>query len=128
MHYYLGCTMQTEHGVGKLAKVGGNEITVDYRDYENKGYIDPLGTEWEFIYLEDEHDIDSVAPILIPITELNKEELKQQGFDTHIDLLTHEAQPPLEAPFKMVSYLISKYYDVFGLIESGQAIADNRTR
>ena len=64
-------------------------------------------------------------PILRPLSDLTKEELIEQGFWHHIDFLTHEKQNPIEAPYFMVEYLLSKHFDVFGLIEAGLAIDIN---
>lgn len=64
-------------------------------------------------------------PILRSLSNLTKDELRGQGFDSHIDFLTHEKRNPLEAPYKMVEYLFSKHFDVFGLIEQGLAIGTN---
>lgn len=64
-------------------------------------------------------------PILRPMTDLTKEELIEQGFTSYIDYLTHEKRTPLEAPYNKVQYLLSKHYDVFGLIEQGLAIDIN---
>lgn len=74
---------------------------------------------------------DRFKPILRPLSYLTKEELRSAGFDSHIDYLTHEHQANPEkfqvkkAPYEMVQYLISKHYDIVGLIESGLAIDVN---
>lgn len=60
--------------------------------------------------------------MLRPMSELTKEELQKQGFESHIDWLTHEKGDPMKAPFEMVSYCIKQGFDVFGLEKSGQAI------
>jgi len=66
-----------------------------------------------------------IKPILRPMSDLTKEELRDQGFWHHIDFLTHEKQPPIEAPFFMVRYLASKHFDIHGLIAKGLAIDIN---
>jgi len=68
------------------------------------------------------YHISDFKPILKSLSYLTKEELKSQGFWHHIDYLTNEKQNPLEAPFNMVQYLLSKHYDIYGLIEKGLAI------
>lgn len=60
--------------------------------------------------------------MLRPMSKLTKEELRKQGFESHCDFLTHEKGDPMRAPFEMVMYCIRQGFDVFGLIESGQAI------
>jgi len=71
------------------------------------------------------YNYNECKPILRPLSDLTKDELREQGFWHHIDYLTHEKQNPIKAPYKMVEYLFSKHFDVFGLIESGLAIDIN---
>lgn len=66
-----------------------------------------------------------LTPILRPLSDLTKEELIEQGFSSHIDYLTQQKQDHLKAPFFMVQYLLSKHFDIFGLIENGLAIDIN---
>lgn len=64
-------------------------------------------------------------PILKPLSTLTKIELRQAGFDSHIDFLTHEnkgVEWTLRAPFKMIQYLFKNHYDVYFIIEQGLAI------
>jgi hypothetical protein len=78
------------------------------------------------------YDLSAIKPLLIPMSELTKEELRAQGFHSHIDFLTHEKRSPIGemgeygwkdgAPWEMVTYLFSKHFDVFGLIDAGLAI------
>lgn len=75
-----------------------------------------------------EYDLDKAKPILKPLSELTKEELRTQGFGSHIDYLTHEnkgVEWTLKAPYEMVNYLFEKHYDVFRLIDQGLAIDIN---
>lgn len=61
--------------------------------------------------------ISDIKLILIPLSCLTKEELRQQGFWHHIDYLTHEnkgVEWTLNAPFNMVQYLLSQHYDIYG--------------
>lgn len=75
-------------------------------------------------------------PILRPLSDLTKDELKNAEFDYQIDWLTHERDSHVKfygslekfinkTDFGHVQYLISKHYDVFGLIEKGLAIDIN---
>ena len=80
-------------------------------------------------------NITEIKPILKPFSELTKEELREHGFCSHIDFLTHEKRSPIGhaydygwkdgAPYEMVVYLFENHYDVFGLIDSGLAIDIN---
>lgn len=72
--------------------------------------------------LQTHYGTDRFKMLLQPMSDLTKEELIKQGFECHIDYLTHEQMPPLKAPAEMVNFLFSKYYDVFGLIDKGLAI------
>ena len=65
-------------------------------------------------------------PILRPLSDLTKEELKNQGFETHIDYLTHEKGNPIFAPYQMVEYLFSQHFDIFNLIDQDLAIDINK--
>ena len=69
-------------------------------------------------------DGNSTAKILLlPLSYLTRQELLDQGFTSHLDYFTYEHQswpeqfPILKAPYDMVECLISKHYDVFGLLE-----------
>ncbi len=63
--------------------------------------------------------------ILHPLSDLTKEQLREQGFFSHIDYLTHEKQNPMKAPYEMIEYLFSQHFDVFGLIDKGLAVDIN---
>lgn len=72
--------------------------------------------------------ITPFLPILKPMCQLTREELKDKGFWTYCDFLTseHQSDPkrfPIEnAPHKMVEYLLSRHYDIFDLISKGLAV------
>jgi hypothetical protein len=77
-------------------------------------------------------------PILRPMSDLTQEELREAGFGSHVDYLTHELQNPAnknrldsngkpswrvgKAPHEMVEYLFENKFDVFGLIDADLAI------
>jgi len=71
-------------------------------------------------------DMWDFKPILRPLSDLTKEELKNQGFETHIDYLTHEKGNPIFAPYQMVEYLFSQHFDIFNLIDQDLAIDINK--
>ncbi len=69
-----------------------------------------------------EVELSEIFPILYPLEHLTREELLKQGFNSHLDYLTHEKGDPMKAPFEMILFLIKQRYDVFGLIKTRQAI------
>ena len=73
-------------------------------------------------------DIMDFKPYLKPLSDLTRKELELEGFDSHIDYLTYEnkgSEWTLKAPFNMVQYLLSKHFDIHGLIDNGLAIDIN---
>lgn len=62
------------------------------------------------------------TPLLRPLSQLTRQELLNGGFTSHLDYLTHEKGDPMKAPYEMVRYLLSKHYDIFGLIQNNLAI------
>jgi hypothetical protein len=73
-------------------------------------------------------NVEKVSPILRPLSDITRKELELEGFESHIDYLTYENKGSdwtLKAPFNMVQYLLSKHFDIFGLIEKGLAIDIN---
>lgn len=77
------------------------------------------------IFAEETLHFQQFKLLLRPLSDLTKEELRREWFWHHIDYLTHEKQSPLGAPFEMVQYLLSKHFDVFGLIDRGLAVNIN---
>lgn len=74
--------------------------------------------------------------VLRPLSDLTRSELEKQGYWHHIDWLTHELQTSIkkngvkglekhinEAPYEMIVYLLSRHYDIFGLIDKGLAVS-----
>lgn len=89
------------------------------------GYNNSIILERVNVMLED------VKPILRPMSELTRNELEGNGFDSHIDYLTYEnkgVEWTLKAPYEMIVYLFDNHFDVFGLIEKGLAIDINKIR
>jgi hypothetical protein len=73
---------------------------------------------------------ENMKLILKPISFLTRQELEEQGFNSHIDYLTNEQLcdqkekfPILKAPYDMIQYLLSKHYDVFYLITKNLAVS-----
>ena len=119
-HYYVGICTSNPDKYGTVDRNGNI--------YESRMF---LMAEQENGAITWEAHSNMVLPILIPLSDLSKDELRGQGFWHHIDYLTHEHQaepkrfPILDAPYEMVEYLLSKHYDIFGLIEKGLAINKN---
>lgn len=74
--------------------------------------------------------IENMKLILKPMSLLTRKELEDQGFNSHVDYLTieqfcseNDKFPIMKAPYEMIQYLISKYYDVFYLIPQKLAVA-----
>lgn len=80
-------------------------------------------------------EISDFKPLLVPMDRLTQEELRNAGFDSHIDYLTHEldayrgglaevtmAERIAKAPHDMVVYLQKNHYDYQDLIRQGLAI------
>lgn len=75
--------------------------------------------------------IEKVKLVLRPLSELTREELEEAGFNSYIDCLTYGnkgVEWTLKAPYDMVVYLISKHYDIYGLIEQGYALNINELK
>jgi hypothetical protein len=79
---------------------------------------------------------NNIKLILKPLTDLTASELENQGYWHHIDWLTCGLQTSKrnkglkglekhinDAPYEMIVYLLSKHYDVFGLIDKGLAVS-----
>jgi len=68
-----------------------------------------------------------IKPILRPMKDLTVEECKEIYSLTQYDILDGfiRKKPVNKFPYDVVVYLISKHFDVFNLIPSGQAIDIN---
>lgn len=74
------------------------------------------------------YKLSEIIPILKPLSRLTREELEKAGFCDHIDYLTYEnrgVEWTLKAPYTHIEYLLSKHYDIYGLIPAGLAIDIN---
>jgi hypothetical protein len=78
--------------------------------------------------LQTHYSADRFKMVLKPMSDLTQEELRANGFDNHLDYLTHEKKDPLKAPCEMTQYLFSKLYDVYGLIGQDKAISINNLK
>ena len=87
-----------------------------------------LSTRGNVDNLNNHIDNPNTRLILRPLSDLTKEELYSNGFDCHVDYLTHEnkgVEWTLKAPYTHVEYLFKNHFDVFGLIPQGLAIDIN---
>lgn len=141
-HLYIGCDVQTKHGVGKLIGIVKDEAFVDYRGYENKGYIDEFGTEYDFIFLENEYFLNDIKLKLRQLSEMTIEEAIEVTKPVVIygdlenvrkyttwenpfgqivvswgDGLREKYVPQTETSFtsKQIIYLLSRHFDLFGV-------------
>lgn len=118
VHLYVGHQIQSYWGAFKetevIKGVIGSKVILEIED-------DNIFSSIDLSYKQKKGR--EVKLVLHPMSKLTREELITQGFDSHIDYLTHEQQDPLKAPYEMVQYLIGRGFDVFGLIESNQAIS-----
>jgi hypothetical protein len=107
LHLYLGCDIQLKDGSIEKLKTVDSEISI-----VNMGWGNAQGA-------------DEVSPILRPLSDITEDELKL----CHIYSSVEHAKicwkerflSPLIKP-KDVVYLLSKHFDLFGLIDAGLAI------
>jgi len=103
-------------------------LTLDMLIWSNLKDVPTIGRGKTQDWLEASYPIKLV---LKPMKDLTKEELLNECFDDHIDFLTNEHQENPQrfrierAPYEMVQFLISKHYDVFGLIPKELAVDIN---
>lgn len=110
LHLYLGCECMTEDG--RRGRFSGFDvveknysivmITVRFSD-------DPLDHDWTV--LNDNEECDRIKLILRPLSDMTEDE-KTEEYKIGLD-------PGIEEQFR---WLLSKGFDLFGLIEAGLAI------
>lgn len=116
LHLYLGCEVQVEEWrlTSRLVDIieEGNKVVVFNEDIGRSG---PFPLEW-------------IKPILRPLSSMVHEELQECGnmiydFSNDPELNDHKWQDfeICLAP-EQFKWLLSKHFDLFGLIESGLAI------
>ena len=113
-----------------------HKLLAGFGGSDNKYIISGLGIEGDgceraYFHLSETrtvwYKLTSFYPVMRMLSSLTRQELIDKGFTTHLDYLTHEHQeypetfPICSAPYDMVQYLISKHYDIFGLIPQGLA-------
>lgn len=104
-HLYLGCLIKTPHGVGHM--------DVFYRKCVNN----PASvTSFDLVHAD--HLVKDIIPILHRFEDLTDEQLEEYSKTQIPDVPT----PIFQIDAKSVSLLLSWHIDIFGLIESKQAI------
>lgn len=111
-HLYLGCKIKTAEGVGTFEALytGGDEPIISF---------DLIRAHLKF---------NQVRPILRPLSSISENEISNyldiEGSATAITNLDREIQSRAYSPKSLV-YLLSRRFDLFGLIDSGEAINAN---
>lgn len=96
LHYYLGCPMYTNEGIGKLATVYA------------PGQEDAFEVAFEQGHPTD-GKLDGGIPILRPMDSMTKEEMQ-----LFVDIKTQNAK---------MHWLFQNFFDVFGLIDTNEAVS-----
>jgi hypothetical protein len=113
LHLYLGCTVEIpdsliqKHGLVKSTRKATFLGFADYHRLESRvGFrAGPEGRVSTFF----------IKPILRPLSDMTGEEKSQSG-------IIYKGSGVLETHFESMRYLLSKHFDLFGLIEAGLAI------
>lgn len=128
-HHFIGFDVKTSNGIGKLIGIVKDEAFVDYRGYTNKGYVDEFGTEYDFIYQENEYLIQNIKPICKPLSkfkDINVLDFSEINCDlsNQIEImdLANKQLHYSSANFETVRLCLENRIDVFNLFESGQAV------
>lgn len=128
--YYLGCRCKYKHqekkGLINIHEGVGMWRLIAIHYTEGKVNLEAKGCI-EVVSMKD------VTPILSKLEDITEEDIKAVGFEAHQMLRNEQGDrviPAKEKGFvwaaKQTHYLLSKHYDLFGLIESGLAI-DKKT-
>lgn len=133
LHYYLGCEVECPHGKGMLISVSNyDHITVTgdgdkyYKPKEVKPILRPLSdmTEEEGREYAQHYGIKGHHPVTI--TEENGYVKVSIGYKDHMASL-FPLSPHGQKP-ESLHYLLSKHFDLFGLIESNLAIDKSKLK
>lgn len=133
IHLYLGCEVQTDSNPIQIEKLIGVEFGT------NKGVL-IIQTSWNGLtnYHREDEGIEYIKPILHPLSELmNEDSLESPKIESIVNELPGHCdaydewlnvfiESPdqfrlMQAPFELILELIKQQFDVFGLLESGQA-------
>lgn len=105
LHLYLGCEVAVNYNLNEVGGMMIDKVTGVYDDGSasiSNGYLEP---------------ISKLKPILRPLSDLRFEE-KQEQAKLFNEAINTDALPEAVG----IAYMLSKHFDLFGLIESGLAI------
>lgn len=113
-HLYVGCQIKTKEGIG----------TFDV--YYSPGHIKPKLAKSIGCYglVKSDWAVNEVKPILRPFSDLSNEDAEVLGW-ADVDVLKRNFYNDVdldEFTIREFKYLITNKFDLFGLIESGEAI------
>jgi hypothetical protein len=113
LHLYLGCDVMVGDWAGTLQSVGcidmGQDCVISMQNQdEESGFYG----EW----MEEEVEHHKIKPLLRPLSDMTDREKHEVGKLSFIGNVHHQAEAA-----KTV-WLLSKGFDLFGLIEDGMAI------
>lgn len=111
LHFYIGCDVQVAGGefaacTTKLLGMAAN----------GKALVEAYGRPVEIV------DIKPILRKLTDITEKEERELCRHTRDAKATLVVQTATGKEKIQPAVMRYLLSKHFDLFNLIESGQAI------
>jgi hypothetical protein len=132
LHFYLGCEVEVRKKDrdkkwlrGFISEISRGSNHGDWIEVNFNKVVTILNQEWEerssnfhnyFI------GYDEIKPILRPLTEMTDEEMDEMGqYAVKAYTIESEAQAG-EYIGQSALYLLSKHFDLFGLIEAGLAI------
>lgn len=114
-HLYVGCKVRSENGTNNIWNLKGTTLNKE-GDLILTGYFDdgmPVRT-----------GVECEKPILRPLSDLTEEEraiIREIKLEAWRKLLNSE-KIALETEAKATAYLLSRHFDLFGLIENNEAI------
>jgi hypothetical protein len=116
LHLYLGCEMKFDKFTGTLTQIQKHPTDDTY--------------DWYMVSCSNwhENDFSKYKPILRPLNDMTHEELQKCGnmvydFSDDPELNNHKWQDfEIGLASEQFHWLLSKHFDLFGLIEAGLAI------
>lgn len=103
IHFYIGCEVQWKHDTKSKFWLVGYDVETVRLKTQNGASIFPIKTEDITIFIR-------------PLSDMTEEEQNAYWFLNSV----RDSKEQCEAT--NTRYLLSKHFDLFGLIESGQAI------
>ena len=141
LHLYLGCDCRLDNK--ETGKLIGFDSRLHDAELEMVCYTIWLDKENDWSVYNDDKNLGRIKPILRPLNNMTEEEIGN-FFDLNVDAQvvmgnfnspffqveyiddygerTYEHQYITQLKPEQYRYLISKHFDIFGLIESGLAI------